>query len=186
MSLIAVPPITENGHHFTTPTTNIGIVLVDDASLFRDGMANLLAAQKDFRIFGAADTPGAAVELIRSTRPDVILLGWPAGSAASQRIFAAIQDSKPVARIIVLSDEESKDDFLEAIKQGCCGVVPKQTSTELLLKSIRKVHAGEFWLDRITTAEVIRRLARKGQCDECTFSASRSARSEHRVEHART
>ncbi|MDE3195243.1 MAG: response regulator transcription factor [Acidobacteriota bacterium] len=140
----------------------IGIVLVDDATLFRDGLANLLAGQKDFRVIGAADSPGSAVDLIRTTRPDVILLGWPAGAPGSQRIFAAIQDTKPPARIIMLADEDSKDDFLEAIRQGCCGVVPKQTSTELLLKSIRKVHAGEFWLDRITTAEVIRRLAKKG------------------------
>jgi len=161
VSLSAVPPITEASNSLTTIPT-IGLVLVDDSSLFRDGLANLLAGQRDFRVHGAADSPGVAVELIRSTRPDIILLGWPAGSPSSQRIFAAIQDNRPASRIIVLSDGESKDDFLEAIKQGCCGVVPKQTSTELLLKSIRKVHAGEFWLDRITTAEVIRRLARKG------------------------
>ena len=161
MSLSAVPNITESGNSAATIPT-IGIVLIDDSSLFRDGLANLLSGQPDFHIHGAADTPGAAVDLIRSTRPDIILLGWPAGSPSSQRVFAAIQDNRPACRIIVLSDAESKDDFLEAIKQGCCGVVPKQTSTELLLKSIRKVHAGEFWLDRITTAEVIRRLARKG------------------------
>ena len=40
--------------------------------------------------------------------------------------------------------------------------MPRQTSTELLIKSIRKVYAGEFWLDRMSTAEVIRRLAKKG------------------------
>ena len=39
----------------------------------------------------------------------------------------------------------------------------EETSTELLLKSIRKVHAGEIWLDRMTTADVIRRLAKKGR-----------------------
>jgi two-component system nitrate/nitrite response regulator NarL len=64
--------------------------------------------------------------------------------------------------VIMLINEDAKEDFVEAVKQGCCGIVPKQTSTELLLKSIRKVHAGEFWLDRLTTAEVIRKLAKKG------------------------
>jgi DNA-binding NarL/FixJ family response regulator len=62
----------------------------------------------------------------------------------------------------MLVNEEAREDFVEAVKQGCCGVVPRQTSTELLLKSIRKVHSGEFWLDRMTTADVIRRLAKKG------------------------
>ena len=62
----------------------------------------------------------------------------------------------------MLSDDHAKEDFAEAVRQGCCGIVPKKTSTELLLKSIRKVHAGEFWLDRVTTADVIRKLAKKG------------------------
>ena len=61
----------------------------------------------------------------------------------------------------MLVKDDKKEDFLEAVRQGCCGIVPKQTSTELLIKCIRKVHAGEFWLDRMTTADVIRRLAKR-------------------------
>ena len=61
----------------------------------------------------------------------------------------------------MLVKDDNKEDFVEAVRQGCCGIVPKQTSTELLLKSIRKVHAGEFWLDRMTTADVIRRLRKR-------------------------
>jgi DNA-binding NarL/FixJ family response regulator len=144
------------------PNATIRLVLVDDASLFRDGIANLLSGQRDFEISGTADTPSGAVEKIRTTNPDIVLLGWAPSSPASQRVFSAIQDAKLATRVIVLSNEETKEDFVEAVKQGCCGIVPKQTSTELLLKSIRKVHAGEFWLDRLTTAEVIRRLAKKG------------------------
>jgi DNA-binding NarL/FixJ family response regulator len=109
-----------------------------------------------------ADTPASAVEQIRAIRPDIVLLGWSAGSPAGQRVFSAIQDGKLATRVIVLANEDSKEDFVEAVKLGCCGVVPRQTSTELLLKSIRKVYAGEFWLDRLTTADVIRRLAKKG------------------------
>ena len=63
----------------------------------------------------------------------------------------------------MLVNEDVKEDFLDAVRQGCCGIVPRQTSTELLIKSIRRVHAGEFWLDRMTTADVIRRLAKKGR-----------------------
>ena len=89
-------------------------------------------------------------------------MGWSASSPNSHKVFAAIQETKLQTRVIMLVDEDLKEDFLEAVRQGCCGIVPKQTSTELLVKSIRKVHAGEFWLDRTTTAEVIRRLAKKG------------------------
>ena len=89
-------------------------------------------------------------------------MGWAAISAGSQRVFAALQEAKFNTRVIMLTDADAREDFIEAVRQGCCGIVLKQTSTELLIKSIHKVHEGEFWLDRLTTAEVIRRLAKKG------------------------
>jgi DNA-binding NarL/FixJ family response regulator len=139
----------------------IRIVIVDDSSLFRDGLSNLISAQPDLQVLSAADTAQLATEQIRASRPDIVLLGWGASSPNSQKIFHSIQEAKLPTRVIMLINEDAKEDFVEAVKQGCCGIVPKQTSTELLLKSIRKVHAGEFWLDRLTTAEVIRKLAKK-------------------------
>ena len=140
----------------------ISVLVVDEKNLFRDGIANLLGVQPDMALAGCADTTSGALDLIREMRPDICLLGWPASSANSQKVFAAIQEGKFSTRVIMLANGETKEDFFEAVRQGCCGIVPKQTSTELLLKSIRKVHVGEFWLDRKTTAEVIRRLSKKG------------------------
>jgi two-component system, NarL family, nitrate/nitrite response regulator NarL len=141
--------------------TTISVLLVDDQNLFRDGIANLLSGQPDMIVVGCADTISGALEIIQTMSPDICLLGWPASSLQSQKIFSAIQDSKSNTRVIMLANEEGKEDFFEAVRQGCCGIVPRQTSTELLLKSLRKVHAGEFWLDRKTTGEVIRRLSKK-------------------------
>ena len=142
---------------------SIKIVIVDENSMFRDGLTNLLETQSDFEVIVATENPAVAIDHIRRSKPNIILLGWPASSPGSQKIFGSIQDAKLTTRIIMLTTDDGKEDFVEAVKQGCCGMVAKHTSTELLLKSIRKVHAGEFWLDRATTAEVIRRLAtRKG------------------------
>ena len=141
---------------------SITVLVVDEQNLFRDGIENLLTAQPDMAVVGCSDTISGAVEQIRKLHPDICLLGWPASSANSQKIFHAIQDSKVPTRVIILANEDLKEDFFEAVRQGCSGVVPKQTSTELLLKSIRKVQAGELWLDRKTTADVVRRLSKKG------------------------
>jgi two-component system, NarL family, nitrate/nitrite response regulator NarL len=140
----------------------ITVLVVDEQNIFRDGIENLLAAQPDMTVVGCADSTAGAVEQIRLAHPDICLLGWSASSANSQKIFQAIQEAKTQTRVIILANEDLKEDFFEAVRQGCCGVVPKQTSTELLLKSIRKVQAGELWLDRKTTADVIRRLSKKG------------------------
>ena len=139
----------------------IKVSIFDDHHLFREGLGKLLSSEADLQIAGSADSAANAVEQIKTVRPDVVLLGWPASSAASQKVFHAIQEAKLSTRVIMLAESDSKDDFVEAVKQGCCGIVPKETSTELLMKSIRKVHAGEFWLDRLTTADIIRRLAKR-------------------------
>jgi DNA-binding NarL/FixJ family response regulator len=145
-----------------TTASIIHVLIADDQNLFRDGIANLLSTQAGIEVVGCADTAAAAVETLRKARPDIALIGWPASSVNSHKVFSTIQDAKLQTRVIMLVAEDLKEDFLDAVKQGCCGIVPRQTSTELLIKSIRKVHAGEFWLDRTTTAEVIRRLAKKG------------------------
>jgi DNA-binding NarL/FixJ family response regulator len=153
----------EGGHAEPTAASDIRVLIVDDQNLFRDGIANLLSSQIGIEVTGCADTLTGALETIRKQRPDVALIGWPASSSNSNKVFSAIQEGKLPTRVIMLVNEELKEDFLNAVRQGCCGIVPRQTSTELLVKSIRKVHAGEFWLDRTTTAEVIRRLSKKGE-----------------------
>ena len=139
----------------------IRVLIIDDQNLFREGLARLLSGQPGMEVAGTADTVAVAIAQLRQIRPDVALVGWPASSTNGQKIFAAVQEAKLPTRIIMLIDHDTKEDFVEAVKQGCCGIVRKQTSSELLIKSIRKVQAGEFWLDRMTTAEVIRRLTRK-------------------------
>jgi DNA-binding NarL/FixJ family response regulator len=134
---------------------------VDDQALFRDGIANLVSQEPDMDVLGTADAITPAIDLVRRNNPDILLLGWSPSSPNSQRLFATIVEAKLGTRVIVLTNGGVKEDHVEAVRQGCCGMVPRQTSTELLLKSIRKVYAGEFWLDRVTTAEVIRRLAKR-------------------------
>ena len=143
------------------PPVTIKVAIFDDHHLFREGLGKLLSSEADLQIAGSADSAANAVDQIKIVRPDVVLLGWAASSAGSQKVFQAIQEAKLSTRVIMLVESDSKDDFVEAVRQGCCGIVPKQTSTELLMKSIRKVHAGEFWLDRLTTADIIRRLAKR-------------------------
>jgi two-component system nitrate/nitrite response regulator NarL len=146
----------------------IRVLIADDQNLFRDGIAKILSAQVGLEVAACADSAQTAIEAIRKLHPDVALVGWSASSVNSHKVFAAIQEFKLQTRVILLIGDDAKEDFLDAVRQGCCGIVPKQTSTELLVKSIRKVHAGEFWLDRTSTAEVIRRLAKKGAANANT------------------
>ena len=173
MSRTAASDMTDRDPGSPPGVTTIRLIVADDSGVYRDGLANLLSMQRDFQVTGTADTPAAAVDQIREFKPDIVLLGWAPSSQGCQKIFSTITEGKLTTRVIILSDDQAKEDFVEAVRQGCCGIVPKRTSTELLLKSIRKVHAGEFWLDRMTTADVIRRLAKKGPAGGGNGASSR-------------
>jgi DNA-binding NarL/FixJ family response regulator len=66
-------------------------------------------------------------------------------------------------KVIVVTASDDKNEFVQAMKFGCSGIVLKQTSPDLITKSIRKVHAGEIWLDSHTTAAVMRQFAVPGE-----------------------
>jgi two-component system nitrate/nitrite response regulator NarL len=59
----------------------------------------------------------------------------------------------------VLTASEDKNEFVQAMKLGCSGIVLKQTAPDLIVKSIRKVNSGEIWLDSHTTAAVMRQFS---------------------------
>ncbi len=75
----------------------------------------------------------------------------------------ALQQTNKRTRVIVLTASEDKNEFVQAMKLGCSGIVLKQTAPELIVKSIRKVHGGEIWLDSHTTAAVMRQFAAPGE-----------------------
>ncbi len=71
----------------------------------------------------------------------------------------ALQQVNQRTRVIILTASEDKNEFVQAMKLGCSGIVLKQTAPDLIVKSIRKVHSGEIWLDSHTTAAVMRQFS---------------------------
>ena len=65
--------------------------------------------------------------------------------------------------MIVLTASEEERDIVRAMRLGARGVVLKQTATDMLIKSIRKVHQGEIWLDKRMMAEVMRAFTKSSE-----------------------
>ncbi len=136
----------------------IRILLADAPSVFRDGLRALLSAEKDFEIIGEVCESDVIVETAARLKPDIVLFE-PDCAQTALAILRALQDSNKSARVILLTASDDSELLSQALRHGVCGVVSKKASTELLLKSIRKVSAGEMWLDRTTTATVVRELS---------------------------
>ncbi len=74
---------------------------------------------------GSTDSLPVAVDHIRKVRPDIVLVGWPASSPNSQKVFSTIHETKATyARVIMLVKDDVKEDFVEAVRLGCSGIVP--------------------------------------------------------------
>src|SRR5246127_1655034 len=136
----------------------IRIVVADDHPIFRDGLCKLLALEEDFEVVAQASDGRQVLEVLQQLEPDILLLDLKMPGLDGLATLQRLQTSKNKTRVIVLTASDDKNEFVQAMKLGTSGIVLKQTATELLIKSIRKVHAGEIGLDSHTTAAVIRQF----------------------------
>jgi DNA-binding NarL/FixJ family response regulator len=112
---------------------------------------------------GEAGDGNEVMQLLQQEAPDVLLLDLKMPHMDGLAVMQALQHANLPTRIIILTASEDKNEFVTAMKLGCSGIVLKQTAPELIVKSIRKVHAGEIWLDSHTTAAVMRQFATPGE-----------------------
>src|SRR5690348_11009186 len=142
----------------TAAKPKIRIVVADDHPIFRDGLCRLLALEEDFEVVAQAQDGRQVLDVLQQYEPDILLLDLKMPGLDGLATLQRLQASKNRTRVIVLTASDDKNEFVQAMKLGTSGIVLKQTATELLIKSIRKVHAGEIWLDSHTTAAVIRQF----------------------------
>jgi DNA-binding NarL/FixJ family response regulator len=136
----------------------IRIVVADDHPIFRDGLCRLLGLEDDFEVVAQAQDGRQVLEILQQLEPDILLLDLKMPGLDGLATLQRLQAARNKTRVIVLTASDDKNEFVQAMKLGTSGIVLKQTATELLIKSIRKVHAGEIWLDSHTTAAVIRKF----------------------------
>lgn len=145
--------------HSRGKARKIRVVVADDHTIFREGLRKLLSLEPDLDVVGEAENGPRTVELVEKLKPDVVLLDlrMPGGSGivALQRL----QDRLKSTRVIVLTASDEEQEVVESVRLGACGVVRKESTTDLLVKSIRKVCEGEVWLDTQLTAAVMREFA---------------------------
>ena len=119
------------------------ILLVDDHLLFREGLRGIIAHWDDFEIVGEASNGKEALEAVRKTMPDLILMdiNMPEmdGLKATQRIVREF----PSTHVVMLTVSEEQDDLFEAIKIGAQGYVLKDMPSRRLHDLLRGIMQGE-------------------------------------------
>jgi len=137
----------------------IRLLIADSHPVVREGIRSVVTAAPDIQLVAEAEDGSEAVDRTLEYDPDVVIMELKLPKMDGLSVLRALQTRAPRSRVILFTATESKDDFIEAMKLGCSGILMKNASPGLILKSIQKVNAGEIWLDSNTTAAVIRQFA---------------------------
>jgi DNA-binding NarL/FixJ family response regulator len=136
----------------------IRILVVDDHSVVRKGLLNLLEDEPDIQIVGEASDGDDALAMIQESRPDVMLLDITMPRMSGIEVAKEVYRSFPEIRILVFSMHNNPDYILNAVQNGAAGYLLKDTDQEEILKAIRMVHAGELYYPPNASSVIIRNL----------------------------
>jgi DNA-binding NarL/FixJ family response regulator len=140
---------------------SIGVLVVDDHPLFRNGVVHALGAEPGIEVVGEAATGEEALQRARELLPDLVLLdvsmpGWD-GLVTAERISTAC----PATAIVMLTVSDDQDKLLQAFKAGARGYVLKGVSVHELARVIRGAIAGEVQVSPSLAAEMLVALTRE-------------------------
>ncbi|MGY1841385.1 MULTISPECIES: response regulator [unclassified Modestobacter] len=142
-----------------SPADPVRVVLVDDQQLVRAGFRMVIDSQPDLTVVGEAGDGAAAVELLRSTPADVVLMDirMPGtdGITATQQV-TALPDPP---RVVVLTTFDLDEYVMSAIGAGASGFLLKDAPPEEMLAAVRTVHAGDSVIAASSTRRLLQHVA---------------------------
>jgi NarL family two-component system response regulator LiaR len=124
-------------------TEVIRVLIADDHAIVRNGIAALLATEKDIEVIGEAPTGKEAVYAAQALQPDVILMDLVMPEMDGIQAIQQIRIKDPAARILVMTSFATDEMVFPAIKSGALGYLLKDSSPEELVTAIHQVYRGE-------------------------------------------
>jgi two-component system, NarL family, nitrate/nitrite response regulator NarL len=129
------------------------LMITDDHEVVREGLRNILSLQPDFEIVAEATNAEETLKKLPSVRPDVLVLDVWMPRKTGIEVLPEIAKVAPDTKVLFLTAFIERDQVLYALKAGLRGVVLKDSASEILVRSIRRVASGEYWIDRSTLAD---------------------------------
>lgn len=136
----------------------IRVLIADDHSLFRQGLARILTDFPELHVVGEAAGGDEAVALAERLAPDVVLMDvrMPGGGPEATRV---IREGHPEIQVIILTVSDKDEDLYAALEAGARGYLLKDAPAQELVEAIRRVHAGQAIIAPAMTARLLDDLA---------------------------
>lgn len=147
------------------PARKRRLVLVDDHTLFRDGLRTILQMEDDIEVIADVESAEDIVELVWQLKPDLLLLDIRMPTGNGLEAVPAVVRISPDTRVLVLTACDEQEEHVRALMLGAKGVVLKDSARTTLIEAIRTVCRGGFWIDprmRRTVADEVAQNSTSG------------------------
>jgi len=142
-------------------SATIRIMIVDDHSMVRMGMAGLFAMEPDMQVVTEAEDMEQAVIEFKKHRPQVILMDVRMPGGSGLEALERIKTIDPAARVVILSTYDLEEPMIAAHESGACGYLLKSVKFDELVAAIRSVHAGGNCFPPALMSHIAARASRK-------------------------
>ncbi len=141
----------------------IDVLIVDDQPLVRAGISMLLMAEDDIRVIGEAGSGQQALQLARRSCPDVVLMdvrmpGMDGVAATRELVRESKGNPDRLVRVLIMTTFDDEDVVVQALQAGASGYLLKHASPTEIADAIRRVAAGDTWLDATAATRLVQRL----------------------------
>jgi len=144
----------------TIAPRKLRIVIVDDHTLFREGLRTILETEEDFEVVADAESAEDVVELVWQQRPDVLLLDIRMPQGSGLDAVPAVLKINPGTQVLVLTACDEKEEHVRAFRLCAKGVILKDSARQTLTQAIRTVCRGDVWMDPRMSSALAEELAR--------------------------
>jgi DNA-binding NarL/FixJ family response regulator len=138
------------------------LLLVDDHTLFRDGLRELISHWEEFQVVGEAANGQEAVELCRQQLPDLVLMDVQMPVMNGVEATRRIRKESPSVRVVMLTMSDDEKDLYEAIRNGAQGYILKDTPGRRLHSQLRGVVEDDAPLSGSIAAKILAEFNRQG------------------------
>jgi DNA-binding NarL/FixJ family response regulator len=137
----------------------IRLALTDDHPIVLHGLERLFAGVDEFEVVACCRTGDAALDAIRTQAIDVLLLDLRMPGRTGLDVLRTIADEQLTVNTILLTAAADDEQIVDAVRLGAKGVVLKESAPDTLLECVRRVSAGEAWLDGDAVTRAVDRVA---------------------------
>lgn len=140
--------------------TALSLLLVDDHTILRQGLKQILRDELDGVTFGEAEDAAEALALLRNQRWDVLILDVNLPGRNGFEVLAAVQRDYPTLPVLVLSSTPEDQLGLRSLRAGASGYLNKQTAPDQLVVAVRQLLDGQRYVSNALAQKLLTELGR--------------------------